>query len=132
MSKCNVVDMNTMTPAEQKIAMEKYAGTPEGGAPAPPVPAETSPPPSAAAAAPKPAPPPPSSGKEESSSLAKGFLSKSGGSLYGDGGSSEGAPKRSSQTDAHFDSLIAGNTVKTPSRWLLPCLFLLCAPGCYF
>ena len=117
MSKCNVVDMNTMTPAEQKIAMEKYAEnpTPEQGSALPrPAPAETKPTTSTTEApAPKPSSQP-TRAKEESGSMAKGFLSKSGGSLYGDGGSSEGAAKRSSQTDAHFDSLIAGMSCSYP------------------
>jgi hypothetical protein len=104
LSKCNVVDMSTMTPEQQKFAMEKHAApAPAEAAPAAPVPA-------AAPKAPALQPSSRGDGTAGLDGLRTGFLSNNGGSLYGAAGSSEGAPTpaRASQTDALFDALIAG------------------------
>ena len=95
MSKCKVVDMSSMSPEEQKLAMEQHAGGPKMGNPLPP----SLPPPPVTKVAPAAAPPHDSS-KHPSlfEGMGKGFLE--GASLGGRGGGES--------DDVVFDSLCAG------------------------
>jgi len=104
MGKCKVVDMSTMSPEEQKAAMEKHAGS--GGAPA--ALPEATPEATPAARATEDA-------SKSFTGMGKGFLKGKTVPLYGEGGSPEGTTKPSTHADALFDSLVAGGSLPAPT-----------------
>mmetsp|Transcript_24691 Transcript_24691/g.29079 ORF Transcript_24691/g.29079 Transcript_24691/m.29079 type:complete len:570 (+) Transcript_24691:111-1820(+) len=109
MSKCQVVDMSTMTPEQQKAAMAQHAAPasqpkpPATQAKQPPVPSEqkkvTAPPPPVAPVEPE------ESLDTSFKSLEKGFLEGKG--LGSSNTSTKGGPSSRTTSDALFESLIS-------------------------